>query len=161
MTTFRLVELARLDLDDVTYNLAKVALWTGMEPMFGVVNACLPVIQPVIKTVLESNIFSRWSRSSTNTKAWTNSSSSKSGRRSTPGNINSFHRLDESPYPLTSVVGTQTQISSGPGTQDFATTSADDLEAQDHEHKQRSNSTAINVRTDWEVQTAPLAPQRR
>jgi hypothetical protein len=155
----RLVELARLDLDDITYNLAKVALWTGMEPMFGVVNACLPVIQPVIKTVLESNIFSRWSRSSTNSKVWTNSSSKSGGRRSTPGNINSFHRLEESPYSLTQVVGTQTQISSGPGPREFAAAS-DDLEAQDDGSQQRSNSTTINVRTDWEVQTAPATASR-
>lgn len=157
ISILRLNELARLDLNDLTYNLAKVAVWTGLEPMLGVINACLPVIQPVVKKILESNIFSRSSRNRNNSKVWM-SGSSKSGKKSNTGNINSFHRLEETSYPLAEGIGTLTQIS-GPQSQSFST--SDDIEAQKKELHPRSHSTTINVRRDWEVQIEPaVAPPR-
>lgn len=145
----------RLDLNDLTYNLAKVAVWTGLEPMLGVINACLPVIQPVVKKVIESNLFSRSSRNRTNSKVWM-SGSSKAGKKSNTGD-NSFRRLEENSYPLTEGIGTLTEIS-GPQSQSFST--SDDIEAQNVEKPPRSHSTTINVRRDWEVQIEPAAPPR-
>lgn len=156
ISILRLVDLARLDLNDLTYNLAKVAVWTGLEPMLGIINACLPVIQPVVKRVLESNVFSRSSRNRSNSKVWT-SSSSKPGKKSNTGDINSFHRLEETSYPLAEGIGTLTQIS-GPQSQSFST--SDDLEAQKEGLHPRSHSTTINVRRDWEVQSEPAIVPR-
>jgi hypothetical protein len=158
ITILRLVELARFDLANLTYELSKVALWTGLEPMLGIINACLPVIQPVLKKVVESKIFSRSSRGAKSSKYW-NSSSSK-GRKSNPGDINSFHRLEDPAYPLRALrdgIGTQTQIS-GPANRSFST--SDDVEAQIDGIDLKSPRTTINVRRDWEVQVEPLGVSR-
>lgn len=124
--------------------------------MLGIINACLPVIQPVVKRVLESNVFSRSSRNRSNSKVWTGSSS-KLGKKNNTGDINSFHRLEENSYPLAEGIGTLTHIS-GPESQSFST--SEDIEAQNRGMNQRSLSTIINVRSDWEVQVEPVVAPR-
>lgn len=124
--------------------------------MLGIVNACLPVIQPVVKRIIESNVFSRSSRNRSNSKVWTGNSS-KLGKKGNTGEMNSFHRLEERSYPLGEGIGTLTHIS-GPESRSFST--SEDLEAQSPGPHQRSLSTTINVRRDWEVQVEPVVPPR-
>ena len=45
------MEIIRLDKTDITYNIVLDGIWTFLEPALGVVNACLPVLQPVLPKV--------------------------------------------------------------------------------------------------------------
>lgn len=163
--------MAELNFLDITYSITPMALWTGLEPTLGVINACLPVIQPVVQTVLNSSLFSRsasGSRSSKTSKLWSLSNSSKARRRKDlsggGGDEGTFHRVDDPSYPLTENVGTLTHIS---GPQNRSVSTVGDLEAQREEgppppqqpqtvrSSLKNVGTAINVRKDWEVRSGP------
>jgi len=44
----RHISLANLDIQYKTYNLTPISLWTVLEPNLGIMNAYLPIIQPMI-----------------------------------------------------------------------------------------------------------------
>ncbi len=56
----RVLWLQRWDLKDLTYTDAPGACWSTLEPTLGVVNACLPIMRPVLRKLFHSGIFS-WS----------------------------------------------------------------------------------------------------
>lgn len=53
--------VANLQLTDSTYNIVDDNITIALEPTLGVVNACLPILQPVASNVARSSIFS-WVR---------------------------------------------------------------------------------------------------
>ncbi|MCJ1456493.1 hypothetical protein MMC28_006854 [Mycoblastus sanguinarius] len=98
ITILRIKAFHDLYLADLTYSLASGGLWTVLEPTLGIINACLPVIPPVIQRLSNSRAFSWAQRAS-------KSGQTGSGILSTHerGNETSarFKRLDDRSYPLT------------------------------------------------------------
>lgn len=48
VTALRIYSIARLDFTDVSYNMVSANIWSSLEPCLGIVNACLPVLQPAL-----------------------------------------------------------------------------------------------------------------
>ncbi|KAF2490215.1 hypothetical protein BU16DRAFT_470007, partial [Lophium mytilinum] len=57
ISTFRIVCIARIDLQDFTHGAADLGVWSFLEPALGVVNACLPVLRPIFPRFAPS---SKW-----------------------------------------------------------------------------------------------------
>lgn len=56
VTAFRIYAIARLDLSDFSYSMVSANIWSTLEPCLGIVNACLPILQPALaRTVGLSN----------------------------------------------------------------------------------------------------------
>ena len=51
ISALRLVEIIRLDSKDLSYGVVLDSIWTFLEPSLGIVNACLPVSQPVLTQI--------------------------------------------------------------------------------------------------------------
>lgn len=114
----RIVAIKELDLSsDVTYDLVLDDVTTALEPTLGVINACLPILQPVVSKFSGSTmlVWSKW-RSSGGT------SRERLGPKGTPleppndSKPRKFHRLHADLYPLTDVTATQSHCT-GPGHQ--------------------------------------------
>jgi hypothetical protein len=41
--------IRRHDFKDITYTAAEVEIWSILEPYLGIINACIPVVQPVLR----------------------------------------------------------------------------------------------------------------
>ncbi|KAA6409428.1 MAG: integral membrane [Lasallia pustulata] len=55
ITVLRIIYVKNLNFDDdITYSVALVSLLSALEPTLGVINACLPVIQPVLHRIYSS-----------------------------------------------------------------------------------------------------------
>ena len=52
VTLIRLILSTRLKFDDVTYNYARISIFTVLEPLLGIIIACLPLSRPAIKKVI-------------------------------------------------------------------------------------------------------------
>jgi hypothetical protein len=90
-------------------------VYSALEPCLGVVNACLPVLQPVSNKISTSRLFSTFKSSTSKSTSYSNGTESK------PATIGSgpkakFRRMDEETgtftddeYPLTDVSGFTTQ----------------------------------------------------
>lgn len=55
----RVIYVRTLDLTDFMYSSANLFSWSMLEPTLGIVNACLPVMQPVFQKLVESGILKR------------------------------------------------------------------------------------------------------
>ena len=51
VTIIRLILSTLLKLDDITYNFARISIFTVLEPLLGIIIACLPLSRPAIKKV--------------------------------------------------------------------------------------------------------------
>jgi len=51
LSLLRVIEIAKWDLDDVTYTVILVQIYTVLEPVLGVVNTCLPTIKPAMLAI--------------------------------------------------------------------------------------------------------------
>ena len=49
ITLIRLILSVRLQFNDITYNFARISLFTVLEPLLGIIIACLPLFRPAIK----------------------------------------------------------------------------------------------------------------
>lgn len=45
----RLTAIRRLDFTNFTYTAAQVEIWSILEPYLGIINACIPVVQPALR----------------------------------------------------------------------------------------------------------------
>ncbi|KAI0601485.1 hypothetical protein F4775DRAFT_582067 [Biscogniauxia sp. FL1348] len=61
LSLLRVIWLHNWHLDDMTYTVTSVAIYSILEPTLGVINACLPTIRPVLKR-LSGTHGSTWSR---------------------------------------------------------------------------------------------------
>lgn len=113
ISTIRVVTLASWNFDDLSWVMGRVAYTSMLEPTLGIINCCLPVLQPVLSKI-------------TSPRLWTRHSAPRSdptyGKRSSgkgfPNQVNSldgpFHRLPENSYPMGSVMSRTNQIYSEP-----------------------------------------------
>lgn len=106
ITILRIVSVVNLDLNDLSYSGIDDAIWSELEPCLGIINACLPVLPPVMSHIFHPAVC-RW-------KTWTGSSNTAQGTRTGPSfarqglrandsEAKNFRRLEEDVYPLTSV----------------------------------------------------------
>ena len=49
ITTLRIAISAQLDINDFTYDLIRIAIVTDLEPLLGIIIACLPLFPPVFQ----------------------------------------------------------------------------------------------------------------
>ncbi|PWY89877.1 hypothetical protein BO70DRAFT_384888 [Aspergillus heteromorphus CBS 117.55] len=76
---------------DVTWNLGNVFIWSSIEPSIGIVCACLPVLQPLFRTIINRAGAGPGPKPPPNPK--TNASK---GVRFAPDLMSKFHPVDES-----------------------------------------------------------------
>ena len=114
ISILRIVALTSLNLADLQYNSFYTDLWSVLEPCLAVVNASLPVMQPLyaymaqyhILSSLKSTLLHVSGRTSTKTKSQPTWKTSHT--RSTRGNdTRNFDRLYDTIYPMTE----RTQVS--------------------------------------------------
>ncbi|KAI9650356.1 ATP-dependent RNA helicase [Ciborinia camelliae] len=55
ITLCRIIWLQHWNLADVTYSSLDICIWSALEPNLGVVNACLPVMQPALRKCFKRN----------------------------------------------------------------------------------------------------------
>lgn len=136
ITVTRLVIAARLSTQDFTYDLARLAIVTDLEPLLGIIVACAPMFPPTFKAAIN-----RKPKSSGNSSGFTELNS-KSGARGFW-----FRSADDS-YPLTDVEGgaNHTQIT-GPASRQSSFHESSVAGPRDGAGEQ----PAITVKTRWEI----------
>ena len=143
ITILRIKYLSSVDLQNITYSVAPAWLFTLLEPMLGILNACLPVIRPAI-TKLSRNTkmpSSKHSRSKASTSAKNSSHGQSSGF--TPKR---FQRLDEHAYPLTETSGNFNLNDIG-GLENDASSGDQDVEQQTYASNPRDQKDAIVIKS--------------
>ena len=65
ISLLRVISITQWDLDDVAYSSTEVSIYSVLEPCLGVVNACLPTIQPALKRIFGPGI-AVWSTQDSN-----------------------------------------------------------------------------------------------
>lgn len=136
ITILRVVAAVQFNMLDFTYDLAKLAIWTDLEPTLGMINACLPVMQPALRRVFgtDNKIVSRTATSSSAARLHTEST-----RKS------KFRKLDNS-YALTGAGVTETYV----GTSGVANSLGEDLEGYPGEATVKGKD-GIRVQRNWHV----------
>ena len=98
--------MIRLDLGDVSYSGVQVFIWSELEPCLGIINACLPVLPPVVSHICPLAVFrwKPWSRTGSKTPgSGADSSLTRPDLRPVNAEAKKFRRLKEDVYPLTSI----------------------------------------------------------
>jgi len=111
-------------------------MWTTIEPSIGIINACLPMMRPLLIKLLPAGLFIKRSK---------NTGVTGSKR---------FERLDEHAYPLTRVEGVMLNEITSHGDSKLpyeATHSLSDVDSQRHDRGGGSHG-GINIKTEWQVQ---------
>lgn len=107
--------IIRLDYEDLSYSVELDGIWTFLEPALGIINACLPVLQPVLSRFLNFSIL-KWAKNvSTGKTALRQRPSPSSPLEEKANDSRKFKRLDEHLYPLTNMSTTQMQVTTGRG----------------------------------------------
>ena len=101
VTIIRLVFSTQLNLDDYTYSIAKVGVVTLLEPLLGIIVACLPIFPPAVTKVVAH-------MRKTHPETHNVLSSSMARLRMNRSKSSAFQSLDDS-SPLTSLEAKRTQ----------------------------------------------------
>ena len=134
VTIFRVITATQDRVDDFTYGLAKLAICTDLEPLLGMINACMPVLQPALRRVLHTER----SRSSPSRKvAFPGSTTKLNSDNKSKGS--KFRQIEDS-YMLTDTTGT---------TNTYVGTASRPNSIGDEESL--SAPPAITVQREWEV----------
>lgn len=154
ITAVRLKFVIHLDYADPTYALADFGIFAALEPLLGIINACLPVLPVVFKMILTK--FGLSVSSDPSTKGVSAAQNNSWGRPtyvqpSFSSQKKPFTRLedgdmsDQYDYPLRDIGGlNKSGASHG---------SADDLRANDGHRGGSDEPEAITVTTDWTVRS--------
>lgn len=88
-----------MDLHDFSYSYADLGMWSIVEPQLGVVNACLPVMRPLLHQAMQYKAFRRFFPS------WAGSANRFSSGVQVPNGTDSLilHNTMDKLYPLDSV----------------------------------------------------------
>lgn len=126
----RIFALKRLLLNaDVTYHDVLDDITTALEPTLGVINACLPVLQPVLSKFsgTASLVWSMWRSSAAGTSHEGLRNKGMTSEHTTDPRPRKFHRLPADLYPLTDVTVTQSDCT-GPGNQTDSNRDGDSID---------------------------------
>jgi hypothetical protein len=99
VSLLRVVYISRMDLHDFAYTYADLGMWSIVEPQLGVINACLPVMRPIIHQAMKSKAYQRLVPSSAG--PFDQSTSQPKPPNGTDGYIP--HNTVDKLYPLDSV----------------------------------------------------------
>ena len=151
ISIIRIDAINRLNYSDITYSVVLDSIFTALEPTLGVINACLPLLQPVVSKCSSSTMFS-WSRlrSSVGTSRRGLKPKETPCEPSDGPQSGKFHRMPADLYPLTDVTATQIHFS-GPSN---PTTSDNDADSFIDELAQHSG---IKVKQRVEIDSAVAA----
>lgn len=139
ITITRLVISARLSTTDFTYDLARLAIATDLEPLLGIIAACAPLFPPTLKAAFKPKQKTFLSSGFTDGFAKLGSKSTRTLR---------FRSADDS-YPLTDVEGgiNHTHITSPnsqkSSVQEYSLVGPNDAVEQ----------PAITVKKGWEIKS--------
>ncbi|MCJ1350343.1 MAG: hypothetical protein MMC33_000324 [Icmadophila ericetorum] len=64
ITILRIVSTLNFTIEDFSYTLPWLAIWTDLEPILGMTNACLPVMRPALKKIFFPSAFGVSSKTS-------------------------------------------------------------------------------------------------
>lgn len=97
LTAARIKSVLELDPLDFTYSVVPDLIFGALEIELGIVNACLPILRPLVRKVFgsDSTFLRGWSK-----KSEGNSDSSKTHKNSGLSDNGGFERLAENTYPL-------------------------------------------------------------
>jgi hypothetical protein len=112
LSVVRVVAISKLDLTDVTYTIVLDNIMSALEPTLGVINACLPLLQPIIPKISENKIIT-WFKSLTTMRS-SATGFSKTDSKQPSGKFASHHfdRLTPDLYPLTDISATRRSLDS-------------------------------------------------
>lgn len=147
VSAVRIDSIYHLDYMDFSYSVVADGIYSVLEPCLGVINASLPVLQPIASKISRTKIFSllRSSANSSNRKDEKPANGLSIG--SEPIRKKRFHRLDES-STLNDDVHTLTDVD-GPGNRSAVYNGM--LEMHDGANKQQNGE--IKVTTAWQVRS--------
>lgn len=138
ITITRLVIAARLSTKDFTYDLARLAIVTDLEPLLGIIVACAPLFPPAFKAAINRKPKSYQPSGSSSGFANLNSKSARSLW---------FRSADDS-YPLTDFEGGANHIQiTGPNSRQSSLHDSSVAGQRDGTEGQ----PAITVKTRWEI----------
>ncbi|KAK3167522.1 hypothetical protein OEA41_010649 [Lepraria neglecta] len=139
----RIVLGAQIQIDDFTYDLAKLAIVTDLEPLLGITIACLPLFPPTF-----NRLFGLKKQPDSRNVL----SSSLARLRSRRMKNSAFGKFDDS-YPLTDIEGLRTQNHiTGLGSKPSSVNNDEDVRDVENQTFSPSTST-IKVKQDWEVRS--------
>lgn len=101
-TGLRIKSVLDLDPLDFTYTMVDDLIFGGLEIELGIINACLPLLQPILKKFLGSK------------STWTNKSTDKETRTWTTKRDNTFHRMHDDSFPLNDCVASVSAARASP-----------------------------------------------
>jgi len=146
ITILRVCFIVSIDDENPTHSYAVVGILANLEPLLGIINACLPVIRPVLQKFAKSRLFTRTGGSNKNT--WP---TAKKG--SGAGNVvqgDSFRRLYDTPYPLESLANSTMQ-SQATGFYEVLPEGGKGVSMTDENHH---GGYEIYVKNEWNVRTS-------
>ena len=135
----RIVASVQFDPLDFTYGLAKLAIWTDLEPTLGIINACMHIMQPALRRLV------RTADSQDSGRTAMSSSVRRLRTKSTNHSSSKYKRFDDS-YLLTDR-GTETTIEHDPKPASLN----EILPSLPGPVAGAANLSAIQVRNEWNV----------
>ena len=156
VTIVRTITVRRLNYEDLPYSLIMNAVWIVIEPCLSVINACLPLLQPIWSSTSMGmkSAFSKISGSGGTSEGTSGVSGGTPSRRYgfakkpsdlAGSDVDSLKRLKDHHYPLSDL--TDSQIEAG-----YQERSNFKPEMQQNGSIMKPKA-GIKVRTDWDVQS--------
>lgn len=144
ITTIRVILASQLDIDDYTHSIARIGIVTTLEPILGIIVACLPLFPPALKV-----IFGRVKRTSPVTHDTISSSIARLRLRKSKESP--FDRFDD--YLLTDHENqTIEHVVTGPSKKPDSSARSSGQPAELDEVKILPLNS-ITIRHDWEVRS--------
>ncbi|KAF6217677.1 hypothetical protein HO133_006779 [Letharia lupina] len=74
----RIISFSRADPSDVTWNFVWVSIWSAVEPIAGILGACLPSLRPLLTLLLDNNAYRSFAATASQTFQSTTTTTSSS-----------------------------------------------------------------------------------
>ena len=99
----RVLWVAKLDMNDLLFGVGEGTIWSGLEPLLGISNACLPVMKPALIRIFPTQALGWTKKTISSVKRSTVATGQGSHPSSTGDNPgHGFERLGDE-IPLTNV----------------------------------------------------------
>lgn len=162
ISVLRVVSVKQLNYSDLSYNVVLDVMWTTLEPTLGIINACLPMLQPVASKISQSQLLSYArglsSKGSTSRLFRTGRSSTRppysdGSDRSKNFDKKNFKLMHAGQYSLTELYTTQNEIS-GTG---IDREPASQATVRSAVNITNAGEDQIKIKKVWEVQSEEVA----
>ncbi|KAL1981058.1 hypothetical protein VTN96DRAFT_3123 [Rasamsonia emersonii] len=142
ITIIRIVAVRQLDVNDLSYTVVGDGIWSAVEPCLSIINACLPVLKPVLVKIFGSHLF-------TTSRKTTNNTGSSSEPR-----IGLRMMSPRKPTPTVDASKLET------GSDDALVSRQDGYAREDGYMRMPNHPGEIRVTQDWELSTDVEQPRR-